>query len=97
MRLTHKSEDPFANSVPVKGISQMHVISLNGETTHLWLNSKHEKSDHKPQISLGDTSAESVVAEIATLTKDTKLVIMMLKFVRGNFIGFYAIVTDKWY
>ena len=44
----------------------MHVISSNGETTHLWLNSKHEKSDNKPQISLGNTSTESVVAEVAT-------------------------------
>ena len=31
-----------------------------------------EKSDNKPQISLGNASAESVVAEVATLTKDTK-------------------------
>ena len=44
----------------------------NGETTHLWLNSKHEKSDNKRQISLGNASAESVVAEVATLTKDNK-------------------------
>ena len=67
-----KSENPFANSVPIKGIARMHVISSNGETTHLWQNSKHEKSDNKPQISLGNASAESVVAEVATLTKDTK-------------------------
>ena len=39
---------------------------------HLWLNSKHEKSDNKRQISLGNASAESVVAEVATLTKDNK-------------------------
>ena len=45
---TYKSEDPFANSVSIKGIARMHVISSNGETTHLWLNSKHEKSDNKP-------------------------------------------------
>ena len=66
---TYKLEDPFANSVPIKGICRMHVIGSNGETKHLWLNSKHEKSDNKSQISLGNTSAESVVAEVATLTK----------------------------
>ena len=26
-----KSENPFANSVPIKGIARMHVISSNGE------------------------------------------------------------------
>ena len=66
---TYKLEDPFANSVPIKGICQMHAIGSNGKTKHLWLNSKHEKSDNKSQISLGNTSAESVVAEVATLTK----------------------------
>ena len=73
----------------------MHVISSNGETTYLWLNSKHEKSDNKPQISLGNASAESVVAEVATLTKDTKFSYHdVVKVVRGNFVGFYAIVTE---
>ena len=50
----------------------MHVISSKEETRHLWLNSKHKKSDNKFQISLGNASAESVVAGVATLTKDTK-------------------------
>ena len=50
----------------------MHGISLSGQTTQLWLNSKHEKSDNMPQVSLGNSSAESVVAEVATLTNDTK-------------------------
>ena len=73
----------------------MHVISSNGETTHLWLNSKHEKSDNKPQISLGNTSTESVVAEVATWTKDTKFSYHdVAKVVRGIFTGFYAIVTE---
>ena len=92
---TYKSEDPFANSVPIKGIVQMHMISLNGETTQLWLNSKHEKPDNKPQISLGNASAEIVVAGIATLTKDTKFSYHnVAKIVRGNFISFYATVTE---
>ena len=42
----------------------MHGISLSGQTTQLWLNSKHEKSDNMPQVSLGNSSAESVVAEL---------------------------------
>ena len=50
----------------------MHVISSKEETIHLRLNSKHKKSDNKLQISLGNASAESVVAGVATLTKDTK-------------------------
>ena len=49
----------------------MHVINSNRETTHLWVNSKHEKSDNKPQILLENASAESIVAEVTTLTKDT--------------------------
>ena len=69
---TCKSEDPFANSVPIKGIAWMHVISSNRNTTHLRLNLKHEKPENRPQISLGNASAESVVAEVTTLTKDTK-------------------------
>ena len=84
----------------------MHVISSNGETTHLWLNSNHEKSGNKPQISLGNASTESqislgnastesVVAEVATLTKDTKFSYHnIVKVVRGNFIGFYDIVIE---
>ena len=90
---TCKLEGPFANSVTIKGIARMHVINSNGETTHLWLNSKHEKSDNKPQISLGSASAE--IAEVATLTKDIKFSYHdVVKVVRGNFIGFYAIVTE---
>ena len=73
----------------------MHVISSNGETTHLWLNSNHEKSGNKPQISLGNASTESVVAEVATLTKDTKFSYHnIVKVVRGNLIGFYDIVIE---
>ena len=60
----------------------------------MWLNSKHEKSDNKPQISLGNASAESV-AGVATLTKDTKFSYHdVVKIVRGNFIGFHTIVTE---
>ena len=92
---TGKSENPFANSAPIKGIARMHVISSNGKTTHLWPNSKHEKSDNKPQISFGNASARSGAAEVATLTKDTKFSHHdAVKVVRGNFIGFYAIVTE---
>ena len=40
---------------------------LNGETTHLWLNSKRKRSDNKPPILSGSASPESVVAEVATL------------------------------
>ena len=73
----------------------MHVISSSGQTTHFWLNSKHEKSINTPQVSLGNSSAESVVAKVATLTKDTKFSYRdVVKVVRGNFIGFYAIVTE---
>ena len=76
----------------------MHMINSNGETTHLWLNSKHQKSDNKSQISLGNASVERVVAEVATLTKDSERNYHdVVKVVRGNLIGFYAIVTDQWY
>ena len=62
----------------------------------MWVNSKHEKSDNTPQVSLGNSSAESVVAEVATLTKDTKFSYHdVVKVVRGNFIGFYVIVTEE--
>ena len=61
----------------------------------MWLNSKHKKSDKTPQVSLGNSSAESVVAEVATLTKDTKFSYRnVVKVVRDNFTGFYAIVTE---
>ena len=82
---SYKSEDPFADSVPIKGIAQMNVISSNEETTYLWLNSKHEKSDNKTQISLKNASAESVVAEVATSTKDTKNLVttMLLKLLEA--------------
>ena len=72
----------------------MHMISSNGEMTYLWLNSKHIKSDNKPQISLGNASFESDVTEVATLTKDKFSNHDVVKAVRGNFIGFYAIVTE---
>ena len=73
----------------------MHVISSNGETTHLHLNSKHEKSVNKPQISLKNTSAEYFVAEVATLTKDTKFSYHdVVNIFRDNFICFYTIVTE---
>ena len=61
----------------------------------MWLNSKHEKSDNKPPISLRNASAESI-AGVATLTKDTKFSYHdVVKISRGNFIGFYAIVREE--
>ena len=52
-------------------------------------------SDNKPQISFGNASARSGAAEVATLRKDTKFNHHdVVKVVRGNFIGFYAIVTE---
>ena len=67
----------------------MHAISSNGGTKNLWLNSKLEKSDNKPQISLRNASAESVVAEVATLTKDTNLVTtMFLKLLEATSLVF---------
>ena len=67
----------------------MHVISLKGENAHFQRNSKHEKSDDEPQISLRNSPAESVVAEVASLTKDNKFSFCdVVKPVRGNFIGF---------
>ena len=91
---TYKLEETFANSIPIKGIARMHVICSNGATTHLWLNLKHEKSDNKPQTSLGNASAESGLAKVSTLTKDTQFSQHIVKVVRGNFIVFYAIVTE---
>ena len=73
----------------------MHVIGLKGENTHFQLNSKHERSDDEPQISLRNSPAESVVAEVASLTKDNKFSFCdVVKPVRDNFIGFYATATD---
>ena len=73
----------------------MHVISLKGENAHFQRNSKHEKSDDEPQISLRNSPAESVVADVASLTKDNKFSFYdVVEAVRGNFIGFYATVTD---
>ena len=44
---------------------------------------------------MGIASAESVVAEVATLTKDNKFSYHnVAEAVRGNFIGFYTIVTE---
>ena len=70
------------------------MSSSNGETTHFWLNSEHEKSDNKFQITLGNASNGSVAAEVATLAKDNKFNYHVVKAVRGNFIGFYATVTE---
>ena len=73
----------------------MHVISLKGENAHFQRNSKHEKSDDEPQISLRNSPAESVVAEVASLTKDNKFSFYdVVEAVRGNFIAFFATVTD---
>ena len=73
----------------------MHVNGewSNEETTHLWLNSKVERSDNKPHISFWNASAASFVAEVAILTKDNKFSYHDL-VKAGNFIGFYAIVTE---
>ena len=48
-----------------------------------------------PRVSLGNSSTESVVSKVATLTKDTKFSYHdVVKVVRGSFIGFYATVTE---
>ena len=59
----------------------------------MWLNSKVERSDNKPHISFWNASAASFVAEVAILTKDNKFSYHDL-VKAGNFIGFYAIVTE---
>ena len=61
----------------------------------MWLNSKQKKFDNKPQISSGNASAESVVAEVATLTRDNKFSFHdVVKEVRDNVICFYATATE---
>ena len=55
----------------------------------MWLNSNQKKFDNKPQISSGNASAESVVAEVATLTRDNKFSFHdVVKNVRDNVICF---------
>ena len=90
MRLTHTNQKTHLLILyPIKGIAQMHGISSNEGTKNLWLNSKLEKSDNKPQISLRNGSAESVVAGVATLTKDTNLVTtMFLKLLEATSLVF---------
>ena len=95
MRLTHTNQKTHLLILcSIKGIAWLHVSSSNGETTHFWLNSEHEKSDNKFQITLGNASNGSVAAEVATLAKDNKFNYHVVKAVRGNFIGFYATVTE---
>lgn len=92
---TYKLEDPFAYSVSMKRITWTHMISSNGETTQLWLNSKYEKPGDKPQISLRNASPESFVAEETNLTGDNKFSYQdTVKVIRGNFICFYATATE---
>ena len=51
----YKRTDPFADSVPVPGISKMHVMISNCENTQLWLNSAQQKSD-PPSITICNKS-----------------------------------------
>ena len=86
---TYKPKDPFTDSVPNKRYCSNACDQFEWGTKNLWLNSKLEKSDNKPQISLRNASAESVVAEVATLTKDTNLVTtMFLKLLEATSLVF---------
>ena len=48
----YKDSNPFNNSVPVHGISKMHVMKSDGETSYLWSNSSYHKSGSKPNIQI---------------------------------------------
>ena len=59
----------------------MYVISSNGETIHLSLDSKHENYDNKPQTSLGNASAERYQISQKTPNLVTR---MLLKLLEAN-------------
>ena len=94
---TYKSTNPFETSVQVDGITKMHVICTNGQSTHLWLNSLYQLSN-EPNISLGNhIESESFESEKSPTTPAVSTVFSyhdVVKVVKGNFIGFYAIVTE---
>ena len=52
----YKRTDPFADSVPVPGISKMHVMISNCENTQLWLNSAYQNQIHQVQPSVTKAS-----------------------------------------
>ena len=90
----YKRTDPFADSVPVPGISKMHFI-LSNENTQLWLNSAHQKSD-PPSITICNKSFNqfSLNSVTAPPLKNPLSYHDVVKITKGNFTGFYAIVRE---
>ena len=48
----YKDSNPFSKSIPVHGISKMHVMKSDGTSSYLWSNSSYHQSGTKANIQL---------------------------------------------
>lgn len=103
----YKELDPFSNSIPVHGISKMHVMKSNGKTSYFWTNSSYHKSGSQPNIQIpppqnqaseksnshGDANS-NISNKIISTGKNPLSYHDVVKVVKGNYLGYYAIITE---
>ena len=96
----YKKSNSFRNSVPVHGISKIHVMKSDGKTSYFWSNSFHHKTDSNPNIQMLSPQAISQEGPSTSLTKivSTKMKPLnyhdVVKVVKGKYLGYYAIITQ---
>ena len=97
-----KDTNPFVESELVNGIFKMHVMGSDGVNSHLWPNSFYYNDAESASISLPKQVASGI---ITTGTAPAKPQVCaekpfsyhdVVRVTKGNFTGYYAIITDWW-
>ena len=102
----YKDSNLFNKSVPIHGISKMHVMKSDGTSLYLWSNFSYHKAGSNANIQLpfppkqasSDQAPGQEVASMPSTKRDSSQKKPLcyhdvVKIVKGNFLGYYAIIT----
>ena len=99
----YRSLNPFEYSVPVDGIFKMHIMASDGKNTFMWPNAAYQKID-PPTITIPN-SVEGSMEKSDDSTQETSDIMDfntahvfsyhdVVKVVKGNYSGYYAVITE---
>ena len=94
----YKDTNPFADSVPVNGILEMHVMLSDGVNSHLWLHSSYYNDSEQASIRLpnqvpsGTFTTKPTKPQLSTEKPFSYHDVVRIR--KGNFYGYYAIITE---
>ena len=91
---SYKDSNPFSEAIAVNGIFKMHVMVSDGQNSFLWLNSEYHQSGKSANISLSQGNVNNDTCEKEKLPLKHLSYHDVVKVVKGDFLGYFAIVTE---